>query len=81
MYIGTGIANFTEHHGNFDIQDEVLTKLPLNEFRNVTVGENDVIMTFTTTEDPELMVSERKGEWDRSGRRLGGMLGRRTGEV
>ncbi|XP_063866512.1 sulfoquinovosidase-like [Scylla paramamosain] len=56
FHIGTGTANFTEHQGNFDIQEEVLSKLPLHDFGNVSAGVDGVSLIFTTAEDPELQV-------------------------
>ncbi|XP_045104098.1 sulfoquinovosidase-like isoform X2 [Portunus trituberculatus] len=56
FYIGTGNANFTEHQGNFDIQDETLIKLPLQDFTKVSVEVDVVSLVFTTATDPDLLV-------------------------
>lgn len=71
FYMGTGRANFTEHQGNFDIEDETLTMLPLQDFSNVTVGADNVTLIFTTAEDPDLLVSVRT-EGRRTGRNMRG---------
>lgn len=55
--IGTGRTNYTERHGNFEIDDEVLQKLPLPIFSLQAQDVGSLHITFTTTEDPSLTVS------------------------
>ncbi|XP_050728343.1 sulfoquinovosidase-like isoform X2 [Eriocheir sinensis] len=54
--IGSGRTNFSELHGNFEIKDEVLQKLPLDAFSLVSQDGASVHVTLTTAEDPNLKV-------------------------
>ncbi|KAG0726067.1 Sulfoquinovosidase [Chionoecetes opilio] len=56
LSIGSGSSDFSEKHGNFKINDDVLKKLPLSEYKYVAEGDDSVHITFTTDEDPELTV-------------------------
>lgn len=57
LSLGYGEANFTEQHGNFQIDDDVITKLPFTEFQDQGSSGEQVTLTLWPSTDPSLIVS------------------------
>lgn len=55
LYIGQGTTTFTEHHGNFDIEDTVERRIPLDVISRNNASSNPK-MTFTAKTDTSLQV-------------------------
>ncbi|KAK3892406.1 hypothetical protein Pcinc_003740 [Petrolisthes cinctipes] len=54
VWLGYGVANFSERHGNFQFKDDLQLKVPLQNF-TVVVLEGDLIqLDLTTDDDPTL---------------------------
>ncbi|KAK4287507.1 hypothetical protein Pmani_039424 [Petrolisthes manimaculis] len=49
VWLGYGVANFSELHGNFEFEDDLQLKVPLQNF-NVVVLEADLIQLDLTTD-------------------------------
>ncbi|XP_071524463.1 sulfoquinovosidase-like [Panulirus ornatus] len=56
IWIGHGRSNFSEQHGNFEIEDEVLVRRPLQRYEEISDLPDYIHLAFSSSEDSSLTV-------------------------